>query len=236
MTGAGGSGGSSPSAADGGAGSGNAGSGRDAAIPAADAHPADAGAACSRTADPLKTGSTRNDVYDCTILDVSTRYGHPDPMMVKAQVAQESSFQIFSISPDSPCGTHAGWTDAESKSFGLIQVTPACGEATTALLPDGHPNLTMDMQSPMWATSVFNPELNLGEGAKSIVGSLKTLRAKYPGCTDAQYVLMSAGAFNSGDSAVTGCAMFNARAQSYVTAVLGHYAPFAKAAGWPNPY
>lgn len=219
------------SSSDGGAGkSGAAGS-----APPKDAGAVDAGA-CSASSDPLKTNNTRNDAYDCTILELSARYGHPDPMMVKAQIAQESSFQIFSISPDSPCGTKAGWTDAESKSFGLIQVTPACGEATAALLPDGHPNLTMDMQSAMWATSVFNPTLNLGEGVKSITGSLKALRAKYPGCTDAQYVLMSAGAFNSGDSAVTGCAMFNTRAQSYANAVLGHYGTFAKAAGWPNPY
>jgi hypothetical protein len=222
-------------AADAGAGSGSAGHDAATTPPPADAHAAEAGA-CSASAEPLATKSARNDAYDCTILDLAARDGHPDPMMVKAQVAQESSFQIFSISPDSPCGTHAGWTDAESKSFGLIQVTPACGEATAALLPDGHPNLTMDMQSPMWATSVFNPDLNLGEGVKSLVGSLKALRAKYAGCTDAQYVLMSAGAFNSGMNAVTGCAMFNTRAQSYVTAVLGHYGTFAKAAGWPNPY
>ncbi|HVU51864.1 MAG TPA: hypothetical protein VHL80_14305, partial [Polyangia bacterium] len=228
--------GSPPAAMDGGAGSGAAGSSHDAATTSpVDAH-ADSGAACTAAADPLKTNSTRNDAYDCTLLEVSARYGHPDPMMVKAQVAQESSFQVFSISPDSPCGTHAGWTDAESKSFGLIQVTPACGEATAALLPDGHPNLTMDMTSAMWATSVFNPTLNLGEGVKSITGSLKQLRAKYPGCTDTQYVLMSAGAFNSGDDAVTGCATFNARAQGYVNAVLGHYGAFAKAAGWPDPY
>jgi hypothetical protein len=223
---------------DGGADSSAAGAGHDAAPTPTppDARASDSGAACSPSADPLKTGNTRNDAYDCTILDVSARYGHPDPMMVKAQIEQESSFQIFSISPDSPCGTHAGWTDAESKSFGLIQVTPACGEATAALLPNGHPNLTMDMQSATWATSVFNPALNLGEGAKSIAGSLKQLRAKFPGCTDAQYVLMSAGAFNSGDNAVTGCGTFNTRAQNYVNAVLGHYGTFAKAAGWPNPY
>jgi hypothetical protein len=235
--GGGGAGGGAGTGGDAAAGTGAAGaSSHDAASPPpADAHPAEAGA-CSATADPLKTNGARVDAYDCTILDLSARYGHPDPMMVKAQIQQESSFDIFSISPDSPCGTHAGWTDAESKSFGLIQVTPACGEATAALLPDGHPNLTMDMTSPMWATSVFNPTVNLGEGVKSIAASLKALRAKYAGCTDAQYVLMSAGAFNSGDNAVTGCAMFNARAQSYVNAVLSHYGPFAKAAGWPNPY
>ena len=229
--------GAAGTAATGVAGAGSAGAG--AGSGTGGASPRDGGAqagACSPTADPLKTNSTRVDAYDCTILDLSARYGHPDPMMVKAQIQQESSFDIFSISPDSPCGTHAGWTDAESKSFGLIQVTPACGEATAALLADGHPNLTMDMQSVLWATSVFNPAVNLSEGVKSIVGSLKALRAKYAGCTDAQYVLMSAGAFNSGDNAVTGCAMFNARAQSYVNAVLSHYGPYAKAAGWPNPY
>jgi hypothetical protein len=228
----GGVGGARPDA---GAGAGGSSSHDAGVLPPTDARGAETGA-CSPTSDPLKTNNNRTDAYDCTILDLSAQYGHPDPMMVKAQVQQESSFDVFSISPDSPCGTHAGWTDAESKSFGLIQVTPACGEATAALLPDGHPNLTMDPQSAMWATSVFNPALNLGEGVKSITGSLKQLRAKYPGCTDAQYVLMSAGAFNSGMNAVTGCATFNARAQSYVTAVLSHYGPFAKAAGWPNPY
>jgi hypothetical protein len=235
--GSGGAGGGAVTGTDAGAGSGTAGAPlHDAAPPPPpDARAAEAGA-CSAASDPLKTNSTRTDAYDCTILDLSARYGHPDPMMVKAQIEQESSFDVFSISPDSPCGTHAGWTDAESKSFGLIQVTPACGEASAALLPDGHPNLTMDMTSSMWATSVFNPVVNLSEGVKSIVGSLKALRAKYAGCTDAQYVLMSAGAFNSGDNAVTGCAMFNARAQNYVNAVLSHYGPFAKAAGWPNPY
>jgi hypothetical protein len=163
-------------------------------------------------------------------------YKHPDPMMVKAQVQQESAFDLFATSPDSPCGIKTGWTDAESKSFGLVQVTPACGEAKSAFLPDGHPNLTMDMSSAMWTTSVFNPELNLGEGFKTITTMLTSLKSKYAGCTDAQYVLMSAGAFNSGTNAVLGCSMFNARAQSYVDAVLGHYHGFARSAGWPDPY
>jgi hypothetical protein len=30
--------------------------------------------------------------------------------------------------------------------------------------------------------------------------------------------------------------MFNARAQMYVDAVLGHYHGFARSAGWPDPY
>jgi hypothetical protein len=157
-------------------------------------------------------------------------------MMAKAQIQTESGFNVLATSPDSPCGDPSGWSDAESKSFGLIQVTPACGEETGALLPNGHPNLDTDMQSALWATSAFNPAVNLDAGMQSITNSLRLAQVKFHGCTTAQYVEMSAGAFNSGDSAVTGCVMFSSRAQAYVNAVLGHYQSFAQSAGWPNPY
>ncbi|HWZ90333.1 MAG TPA: transglycosylase SLT domain-containing protein, partial [Polyangiaceae bacterium] len=186
--------------------------------------------------DPLKTNNTKTDAYDCAVLEVSAKWGMPDPMIVKCQIQQESSFQIFAISGDSPCGIMQGWTDAESKSFGLIQTTPACGEATTALLPNGHPNLDQDMASALWATSVFNPSINLDAGVQTDTSSLKALKKKYPGCTDAQYNMMAAGAFNSGDGAVLGCGMYNARAQAYVDAITSHYHQFAPAAGWPDPY
>ncbi len=188
------------------------------------------------TKDPLKTNNTKQDAYDCAIIDVANKWGMPDPMIVKSQIQQESSFQIFAISGDSPCGTKAGWTDAESKSFGLIQTTPACGEAKGALLPNGHPNLTQDMNSAQWATSVFNPPINLDSGVQTDAESRKSLKAKYPSCTDAQYNMMAAGAFNSGDDAVLGCGNYNMRAQEYVTAITQHYKQFAQAAGWPDPY
>ena len=35
---------------------------------------------------------------------------------------------------------------------------------------------------------------------------------------------------------VTGCNMYNARAQSYVNAVLNQYQSLATRAGWPIPY
>jgi hypothetical protein len=189
--------------------------------------------------DPLRTRKTTVDVvdaYDCIIISLAAKYGHPDPMMIKSQIQQESSFRVIATSPDSPCGIPAGWTDAESKSYGLIQTTPACGEATQARLPNGHPNLTTDMQAALWATSVYNPQLNLDMGIMTITNNLQQVRSRFPGCTVAQYVLMSAGAFNSGTNAVLGCSTFNARAQAYTTAVLGHYRTFAPQAGWPNPY
>jgi hypothetical protein len=178
----------------------------------------------------------QQDAYDCMLLALAQMYGDPDPMMAKAQLKTESGFNVLATSPDSPCGDPAGWTDAESKSFGLIQVTPACGAENSALLPDGQPNLDMDMSSALWATSVYNPTLNLNAGVQAITGALQDLQNQYPGCTTAQYVEMSAGAFNSGESAVTGCAAFNSRAQGYVNAVLANYHQFAQAAGWPDPY
>ena len=94
----------------------------------------------------------------------------------------------------------------------------------------------MDMQSPLWSTSVFNPTINLDEGVKRDVDSLKALKTKYPGCTAIQSNMMAAGAFNSGTGAITGCGGYNARAQAYVTAITAHYHQFAAAAGWPDPY
>jgi len=227
-SGAGGSGGSTGrGGASGAAGSGGSAGPRDAGADAA---------GCAAGAEPLMTGTARVDAYDCLLIDLAAKYAHPDPMMIKAQVQQESSFNVLATSADSPCGIMAGWTDAESKSFGLVQVTPACGEAKSALLPNGHPNLTTDMTSPLWASSVFNPNLNLSEGYNTITTMLRSLQTRYAGCTGAQYVLMSAGAFNSGTGAVLGCNMFNARAETYVTAVLTHYHAFAQSAGWPDPY
>lgn len=186
--------------------------------------------------DPLKTNSQKVDAYDCAILAVAAKWSMPDPMIVKSQIQQESNFQIFATSGDSPCGTMQGWTDAESKSFGLIQTTPACGESKSALLPNGHPNLNKDMASALWATSVFNPTVNLDEGVKTDADNRKELKAKYKTCTEAQYNMMAAAAFNSGTSAVLGCTSYNARAQMYVTYITGHYHGFAKSAGWPDPY
>jgi hypothetical protein len=190
---------------------------------------------CDGMADPLQTGGLE-DKFDCMILASVREHMHPDPMLIKAQVAQESAFDNFAVSPDAPCGIEVGWTDLESRSFGLTQVTPACNEASLFIMADGHPNLTRDMQSDLWATSAFNPKANIDEGVRTCMGFLDNVRTAHPGCTETQYALMSAGAFNSGPRSVTGCNTYNLRAQTYVTAVLAHYAGFAERAGWTNPY
>src|SRR5258707_7916551 len=189
---------------------------------------------CGTATDPLAAGL--HDNYDCIILDAVSRLGHPDAMLIKAQIEQESGFNPLATSPDAPCGTKVGWTTDESKSFGLTQVTPACGEGTGLIGPDGHPNLTMDMTSDLWPTSAYNPARNIDEGVGACVRFLARVKTRWPGCTDPQYNLMSAGAYNSGEGSILGCAMYNDRASAYVSAVLGHYASFARSAGWPNRY
>src|SRR5579859_7901947 len=123
---------------------------------------------CGGQVDPLYTCSDQWDKYDCQVLALAAAANEPDPMIFKAQISLESNFQVYAISPDSPCRTPAGWTDAESKSFGLMQLTPACGWLKQARLPDNHPNMEMDMTAPGWATSVFNPELNVNEGVRAV--------------------------------------------------------------------
>jgi hypothetical protein len=137
-------------------------------------------------------------VHDCLILEEAKAANEPDPMIFKAQVSLESGFNVFAISPDSPCGIHIGWTDEESKSFGLMQLTPACGWLQAALNPDGHPNMTKDMASDQWATSVFNPLLNIAEGVRAIQVNRATVTRRFPGCTEVEYTGMALAASNRG--------------------------------------
>src|SRR6185295_12354577 len=111
---------------------------------------------------PLVT-RTSKDAYDCPFLDDASKYQEPDPMIFKAQTDLESGFNPQAISPDSPCGeAHLDWMVAETKSYGLMQVTPACGWADDALLPNGHPNLETNSNANDWSTSVYNPVINVG--------------------------------------------------------------------------
>jgi soluble lytic murein transglycosylase-like protein len=112
----------------------------------------------------------------------------------------------------------SGWTDQESRSFGLMQVTPACAE------PGGNrPNLTTDKNSPNWVGSWFNPEYNINQGVKSLSDNLLLMKSKFLGCSNEQYMLMALGAYNSGEGAIDGCGLWNDRADVYITNVSGHH-------------
>jgi soluble lytic murein transglycosylase-like protein len=168
--------------------------------------------------DLISTGDPTYDQFDSYIINASNYYGIADKLMVKSLIMQESHFDTFIISSDSPCGVPDDWTDQESKSFGLTQVTPACGEV------DGtRPNLTTDKNSPNWPTSLFNPEFNINQGVKELSDSLLLMKSKFSGCNNEQYMLMALGAYNSGEDAIEGCDSWNDRADNYITNVTERY-------------
>ncbi len=192
--------------------------------------------------DPLKTGLVAQqtgvsvDAFDCEILTASTKYGMPDPMIVKAIIYVESRFDQTSVGcPNAPCMIPSGWTASEAGCLGLMQVVPACGGVPNGegLLPNGHPNMTTDMAAAGWAGSIFNPSINVDLGVSGIVDNRAQEKAKFSGCTDDQYTMMAIGDYNSYGSTKS-CTQYNSQ---YDDVVLMAYKEYAAAAGYPaHPY
>src|SRR5215216_4039679 len=166
----------------------------------------------------ISTGNLTRDQFDSYIINASNLYGIPDKLMLKSMIMQESHFDNFLISSDIPCGIPDGWTDQESRSFGLTQVTPACGE-----VGETRPNLSTDANSPSWATSVFNPEYNINQGVSELSRLFFIMKDKFPECTNGQHMLMALGAYNSGEGAIQGCDSWNERVNDYITSVTRNY-------------
>jgi hypothetical protein len=201
----------------------------------ADSSIPDASAAC--TTDPLRTGlvamqtGVSVDAFDCEILQWAAAYHEPDPMIFKAIIYVESRFDQTSVAcPNNPCGVPSGWTSSETGCFGLMQVVPACGGSpdSAGLLPNGHPNLTTEMSSSGWATSIFNPNVNIKIGIAGVAGNRAQEHSHYSGCTEDQYTLMAIGDYNSYGS-THGCTSYNT---AYDDLVLTAYREYATAAGY----
>ena len=181
--------------------------------------------------DTIATGNSVYDQFDSYILSSSVNYSYADPMMIKSMVAEESSFNPQAVSQDSPCGIPAGWIDSQSRSFGLMQVTPACMQPQA-----GTPNLSTDPNSSSWPNSWFNPQYNVARGVQTLSSQLSYMKSAFNGCSSNQYMLMAVGAYNSGTDAVYGCGSWSDRANTYINAVLADYQIFSKMAGGPYPY
>jgi hypothetical protein len=166
----------------------------------------------------ITIGDPVYDQFDSYIINATNHFGITDKMMIKSMIRQESHFDMFAVSSDIPCGVPSGWTEQESRSFGLMQLTPACAQS------DGDkPNLTRDKNSPNWVGSWFNPEYNINQGVKSLSDNLFLMKNKFLGCSNEQYMLMALGAYNSGEGATEGCGLWNDRADMYITNVTGHH-------------
>lgn len=171
------------------------------------------------------------DAFDCAILTATAKYAEPDPMIVKAIIYVESRFDRTSVAcPNLPCGMPSGWTNDESRCYGLMQIVPACnGISKSVLLPNGHPNLTKDPASASYAGSVFNPDANIDVGVAGLAGNRDEVVKQFPGCTTDQYTMMAIGNYNSHGSTKS-CTQINA---DYAKIVLDAYAQYSKAAGYP---
>ena len=186
----------------------------------------------------LKTGIVAQqtgvsaDSFDCDVIAATTKYGEPDPMLIKAIMYGESRFDYTSIGcTNLPCGQPAGWSVDEAGCLGLMQIVPACGGTPNniGLRSDGHPNMTMDKASPDFATSIFSPPINIEVGVSGLAGNRTEVEMQYPGCTEDQYTLMALSNYASHGSA-KGCTQYN---QSYLDYVLPPYFQYATAAGYP---
>ncbi|MGI0091209.1 MAG: transglycosylase SLT domain-containing protein [Nitrososphaerales archaeon] len=196
----------------------------------------------------IATDNSSYDAWDNFIEQSCARHGLKDPwpMLVKSQCIQESAFDEYAVSSDLPCGDPVGWGKVsimirgqtkyvdEGNSFGAMQITPACGAAPDILLSNGHPNLTTDPTDPRWNTSVFNPQKNIDAGVSDLAQILSRMKSKYRSCSEVQYIKATLGVYNSGEEAISGCGSYNQRAESYISAVLGHYHVFARKANYPN--
>ena len=192
--------------------------------------------------DPLATGLVAQqtgvavDSFDCPILAWSAQLGEPDPMIFKAIIYVESRFDQTSVAcTNLPCGQPTGWSTMEAGCLGLMQIVPACNGTpdNVGLLPDGHPNMTTDMSSAGWATSIFNPDINIHVGSFGLHDNRMQELAKFPGCTEDQYTLMAMGDYNSYGSTKS-CTVYNT---AYDDLVLEAYRMYSVAAGYPQrPY
>ena len=196
----------------------------------------------SCSSDPLKTNlpvlfnGNSVDMYDCDILEFTAKYNEPDAMVFKAIIYVESRFQFDSVgcTGNSGCCPQSNWTNAECACLGVMQTGPTCGGTSTlGLLSNGHPDLSTDKTSSDWASSCFNPHVNIELGIAGIAGNRAQVKKQFPGCTEDQYTMMAIGNYNSYGSTKS-CTVYNA---TYDNEVIGTYKTYSTASGWPaHPY
>jgi len=195
--------------------------------------------------DMLRIGDVKKDAFDSVILRESSAVGWPDPMLIKAQISQESNFDPLANTLGtqwaSPCGLKSGWTESESQSFGLFQLTPACGgdEDDTGLYPPGtplagHPILVSSDSDPYWSGSFYNGDFNIHFGMYIMSRHYKYFESTFRDCTESQYLQMALAAHRNSRQSVSGCGSFTNTGQDYVDQVLARYHDFSKAAGYPD--
>jgi len=194
------------------------------------------------TPDPLRTNlpplfnGNSVDMYDCPILTFTAKYDEPDAMVFKAIIYVESRFQYDAVgcTSNTACCPQSGWTGEECDCLGAMQTGPACGSSSMlGLLPNGHPDLETNQAASDWASSCFNPQVNIELGIAGIAGNRAQVMKEFPGCTVDQYTMMAVGNFNDYGSTKS-CTVYNT---TYDNSVIAAYKQYSAASGWPaHPY
>jgi hypothetical protein len=188
----------------------------------------------SSSIDPIATGRAMYDQYDSIIITAASKYGL-DPLILKSQVAQESFFDPFAVSPDTPCGQVFQNGIEVGYSYGLLQLTPACN-SWFAHNADGSFDLTTNASSPQWANSAFNPVYNINSAALGEYENLQNAKYLFSGCTNFQYVYMSLAIYNAGVGSISSCSTYNHMASTYVGNILHWYSELSAMANSTDPY
>jgi len=195
--------------------------------------------------DMLRIGDVKKDAFDSVILRESSAAGWPDPMLIKAQISQESDFDPLANTLGtewaSPCDLKSGWAESESQSLGLFQLTPACGgdEDDMGLYPPGtplvgHPILVSSESDPYWSESFYNGDFNIHFGMYIMSRHYKYFESKFPDCTEGQYMEMALVAHRTSRQLVSGCGSWSSAGQDYIDEVLVRFDKFSKAADYLN--
>jgi hypothetical protein len=200
--------------------------------------------------DPLHTGlpvlfnGNSVDADDCPILTFTAKYAEPDAMIFKAIIYVESRFQYDAVgcTGNTGCCPSRGWTGAECGCLGAMQtgpwcnpsnLPPGCSASDLGLLANGHVDLETNPAAADWASSVFNPQVNVELGIAGIACNRAQAKASFPGCTEDQYTMMAVGNFNDYGSTQS-CTQYNV---AYDSSVVDAYKMYAAAAGWTaHPY
>lgn len=161
----------------------------------------------------ISTGDPTLDRFDSQIEAAVAKYGFPDPLYAKAMAWWESN-QVLdpeAVSDDSPCGG----SGLNSKSIGIFQITPECGEG------EGHS-----------AEELKDPGLNIDLGVKHLTSIYNDMQSAHPGCTERQYLDMTGAGWVQNYETIEGCGQFaDERQTNYANTVGGKYEEWGGAGG-----
>lgn len=180
----------------------------------------------------LRTGNQTYDAYDTLIITYTAKNNIPDPMLIKAEIAQESDFSATTYNNENPCN-YDDFLSGQDGSWSLMQVNRGCTELyhasnVYATNPDG----SFSMRD------AIDPNYNLNYALPIWKSNLDTLKAEPMGCSEALYLLRTLAEWNAGSSPqnYTSCTESTYDPRDYVPQVLAWYDKLAALANWTEPF